>query len=269
MPVSYQPQLYHLSHIDQLEVCFQKDYQNPWALILDVPSVSIAILTQNKKNNYTEEYLNFREAFWLACKQKYGDKLWNGTVCTVETIRVKDQKIILEMGKCEYKDIMYKNQVGLEKFKAFGLGRLIAHSFTCILPILKNKQIVLGVVGAGTVQSPGLIDIIGGTLNLDEKPITSFENIQQMTVNELQEETGMKISLLQLIPYSINYHDGCCFFLFVVKMQTDSIMSKFQSNDELSRLLCISLEALKKQHQNMTNDVKFMLAYADCLNRDF
>ena len=167
----------------------------------------------------SSEYLQQRELAWDRAKTRHGDNLWNGKVCTIRHAAVRDARLDISTGSCEYKDIVFKREIGADRLaQRFGPAAVDCHTFTAALPITADGRLIFGRVGSGTIQSEGLLDFVGGSLNLDEHPIRSIEDIRTVTAQELAQEIGLEVRASDCELLSVNFHGGCCYFLFLVSV---------------------------------------------------
>jgi hypothetical protein len=239
-------------------------------LLFDHPPEAMLLEPDLDPIERSREYLEERERVWQEKKNAYGDRLWNGRVCTVRSISVKDRAVVLRLSACEYKDILFKKQLGwMELQRRFPGEPVDIHAFTAALPITDDGQAVFGVVGRGTVQSEGLLDLIGGTLNIDEHPISSFDDIKQTTAREFEEEAGAHIPIAQWEPLSINFHGSCCFFLLLSRIARERVVARFRRNEELAALVSCSYDQMSELGENITEDLAFMLSYGSELKNLF
>ncbi len=239
------------------------DPQQPWVLLLDQPPRAVRWQVVAPVE-HGEAYLQEREACWEELRARHGDRLWNGTVCTVRRVAVDDGVLSLHVSQCEYKDILFKNHRGPARvLAAHGAGSVEAHAFTAILPLDARGRAVLGVVGEGTVQQPGLADIIGGTLNLDEGPIAGIDDVLARTLEELSEESGLVVPRERCRLVSLNHHDGAFFFLYVGPLAPrHASPERLAAAGELAALLDTPLATLDSPGHRASDDLRFVQTYA-------
>jgi hypothetical protein len=208
-------------------------------------------------------YLEEREEVWREEKRTYGDSLWNGAVSTIQGVCVTGKSVSIRTGQCEYKDIVFKKRVGpCAVRRRFGLTSFPVHAFTAALPVTEDGRVILGVVGGGTISPEGAIDLIGGTLNLDEHAIASFDDIQEFTARELRQETGLRVAASDCAPVSLNFHNGCCFWLFRVPIRNTDISACFRRNKELDGFHCTQWHEISEMRDRLTGDAALVLSYA-------
>ncbi len=254
-------EIYNLNELDGKHIDFKSSELVNNALIIlfdnEINLVEITHKCNRKINN--ELYLQSREETWNNLKQEYSNKLWNGIVYTIESLRFKKQKLIIEMGICEYKDIILKNKLGFKNIKAkFGNDAIAIHTFTAGMPVTRDGDLALGIVGEGTYQAPGEADFIGGTLNVDSLQITNINDIKKITAQEFEEELGLDIPYCDFRLFSLNYYNGCCFFLFKLIIQDRNVFLSFKENKEIKDILWVPFEKLNICSP-VTNDVRFFM----------
>ncbi|MGI4855323.1 MAG: hypothetical protein ACRYHA_00090 [Janthinobacterium lividum] len=59
-----------------------------------------------------ESYMKAREAVWKTEKHRLGGNLWNGIVHAAERLEWDGARLVLHVGRSEYKDIVFKNETG-------------------------------------------------------------------------------------------------------------------------------------------------------------
>lgn len=235
----------------------------PWVLLLDEPPRAIDWQVVPPLPRH-EAYRQERDACWEDLRVRHGERLWNGTVCTVRRVAVADGVLSLQLSQCEYKDILFKNHRGPERvIAAHGPGSIDAHACTTILPLTASDRALLGVVGEGTVQEPGLADIIGGTLNLDEGPIDGIDDVLSRTLEELAEESGLAVAREHCRLVSLNHHDGAFFFLYAgLLTDGDASPARLATAGELAAVLETPLATLDSPGHRASDDLRFVRAYS-------
>ena len=168
-------------------------------------------------------YLEAREHIWEQRKRTYGPRLWNGIVYTVEKLNSKNDNLSLVLGQCEYKDILIKEELGAEHVAAhYGKDCVSPHLVICVIPITSDGLLALSIVGDGTIQEPGLVDLFGGTANCDEVAVSCFQDLSVQAVHELSEEAGLSSSLGDLTPWLLAGYDYKYTLIYQFHLQVSS-----------------------------------------------
>ncbi|MEM7151408.1 MAG: hypothetical protein AAF799_01140 [Myxococcota bacterium] len=214
----------------------------------------------------SQAYIQHSEAIWDKHVARHGGNLWNGRVCTIQSIEVADGRLTLGTGTCGYKDIIFKQELGIEAFvKSYGPETFDVHGVTGIVPITETHEVILGEVGKGTIQTPGCLDIIGGTLNRDEHSVESFTDIAQLAAAELREETSVSLEPGQLRLASLGFYDGRCYVLFLAQTHSREFEVDATLNDELAAVHRLSLSSISQTKMPTTRDVAYLQTYADSI----
>jgi 8-oxo-dGTP pyrophosphatase MutT (NUDIX family) len=256
--------LVKFSKLRRWQMDLQAAVDSPAVLLFDDPPKSVTLKKDDARIEQSADYLRGREQAWDRARHVHGDKLWNGRVCTVRGISVREGAVELSLSVCEYKDIIFKKDMGARALAdLFGRGSVDFHAFAAAVPFTNDEGIVLGVVGGGTVQPEGVLDLVGGSMNVDEQPIVEFDDIRRALARELEEEAGIEAPPSACALVSLNVHDGCCFFLFSVPVDAAHVAGQFRSNRELDGLLTCGYEEMGRLDRDVTADLRLVLGYAD------
>jgi hypothetical protein len=174
------------------------------------------IIKQVKNNIYNNKYLEDREKVWNKKIVEYKSKnmpLWNGSVYYLDKIEKKS----INIGLCEYKDLIFLGKKGLYEIKKrYDLEFSFIYLNVQIFIKDKKDRYLFG-----TKHHRDYVEIIsvGGTLRLEDgKEIKSFKDILNYAKKEILIETKIKIesNLLNYIDMVIN--NDICTFLFEYKV---------------------------------------------------
>ncbi len=207
------------------------------------------------------EYDHKVDQFWIDLVEGKGKKLWNGKTLAIDGIHAQGDSLSVTYSETAYKDILFKKNLGLQELtRRYGTAAGKAHSFTCILPIdIRTHEILWGVVGRLTSQEPGIVDIIGGALDYQEP--FSYELVLHKTLEEVEEELGTGLDAASVFPISLNYHDGCVFFVFGTFIHEEVLHQNFRGNEEIEKL--VSADLTEVSRLPISPDVQFLLQYKD------
>jgi hypothetical protein len=216
---------------------------------------------------YPPDYLHERERAWERVKAIHGAHLWNGRIWTVRGAQARDGKLVLSTSACEYKDIVFKQEAGAGGVaRRFGPDCLHVHGFTAAVPVTRDGYGYFGVVGRGTLQQEGLLDLIGGSLNLDERSLDTIGDVMMMTIEELEEEADIAVAPSACELLSLNFHSGSCFFLFRVRLDAEPTAARLP-NEELAGLERCRCEDVGGIRRPVTPDLALFSTYAGRLSR--
>jgi hypothetical protein len=213
------------------------------------------------------EYLEERERAWnerMSHARGHGKKLWNGTIYTVEKfLQFDESRILLELGTCEYKDIVFQNRMGAEALaERFGSAHLFSYTVADCIPITTDGKAVFGIRAAGTNIEEGAIGLIGGTLNQDERQISSLQDLTDYMKKEIDEETALPLGVPELRLYAINYYRSKFEFLYTARLAFGSAeISAFERQGEFSRLVALNALELAEVKNNRLDAVRFCARY--------
>ncbi|MFB2832728.1 hypothetical protein ACE1BS_24645 [Aeromonas jandaei] len=203
---------------------------------------SEVLLIRGKRKNASEDYLEYRDKLWLQHAIDYGERLWNGNLLSAESIKIDNNVVSVNVSECEYKDVMFKHWAKPEDIiEHYQRGNLPIHIFSSVLPTLPTGEALLAQVGCGTIQNSGTLDMIGGSLNIDETQITSQECIITHTLKELTEETGIVVDESHIKLTSINLSGGALFFLYTCPLPNSNCLSHFTANTEVEKIIVHNL----------------------------
>lgn len=243
---------------DTVEIDWQKQQWQQKDFVLFLDNTCNIEFIETSKTPHSLAYQHTVNQHWdkqITLKQ---GKLWNNQVLSITKISLLNQKLSVYYTYTEYKDILYKQQVGLNFLRHHFPNDIENHSFTAILPQLEY-QYLWGVVGNGTIQAEGLIDIIGGSVEFE--PNFSWQKLQQKTCAELREETNLVIAPNNITNFTLNYFDGCVFFLF----KTPLIKAQFESLQvdklELKQVITAEPNELLTGSYILSKDTQFILKY--------
>ena len=123
-------------------------------------------------------YLTEREKVWQVKMEeavKTGAQLWNGEVYTLDKlIQWTDDQILLNLGTCEYKDILYRIYQRSQSTEYLLNHPVLQYLTVCCIPVTTDDRFVFGIRSGQTAVMQGSLSLIGGTLNKDKKKFTNF-----------------------------------------------------------------------------------------------
>ncbi|AVR98924.1 hypothetical protein [Pseudoduganella armeniaca] len=234
----------------------------PWAYLPEPGTAAVEIRQAAQAFEPSPAYLAAREEAWQAKARAQGRNLWNGPIYTAEAIHVEGGRHVLEIGRGEYKDIVFKRAVGARYIEqTFGAAHVRRHMFTALLPMDGAGNGLLGVVGSLTIQQPGILDLVGGSLGADEFELSSLQSIKQFTLTEFEEETGVLVDHRHVELWSINHDGDCLFFVFRLTTELAELERSFRTNDELDRLVSVDLRSRASLKYAVSSDVNFIQSY--------
>lgn len=185
------------------------------------------------------EYIKAREKVWNEQKILYGSRLWNGVVYTIDRLEGQGD-VVLYLGQCEYKDIMIKESFGADLIAThYGESCVVQHLIICVVPITSDGLFVLSIVGDGTIQQSGMIDLFGGTANQDEVAVNDFHDLSKFALLEIKEEAGWSESCGRLKPWLLaKYnHKYAMFFQFQLNVSSTNLKTTLEKSEVSSILI--------------------------------
>lgn len=237
------------------------------------------ICTSDVRSQMSEVYLEKRELVWEKKKQTFRDCLWNGRVYTIDRIESINSSLSLYLGQCEYKDIIFKETLGLERIaNDFGNNAIVQHLVICVVPITLDGLLVLSEVGDQTIQEQGLIDVFGGSANCDEVTVSCFDDLSKFAFKELNEEAGWSSSSGYLKPWLLVAYNGkfTLFYNFSLYDASTSMKVKLAQAEVASVLLANknNFFALKNRRcslevevlRHLLKDLKYELEHSSFQN---
>lgn len=174
------------------------------------------IIKKVNKNIYNKKYLEDRELVWNEKLKEHKNKnipLWNGSVYYLDEVK----NSILNIGLCEYKDLIFAYTKGVEYLKKeYNLNFDFLYMNVQIFIKDRNNRYLFG-----TKNEEDYTEIIsvGGTLRLeDENEIKNFGDIFEYAKKEIAIETKIKINQDQLKYRDMIINNNICTFLFDYKI---------------------------------------------------
>lgn len=218
---------------------------------------------QAARRPLSADYLEFREKTWnerLAHAREKGKKLWNGTVYTVDNfLQFDESRLVIELGTCEYKDIVLQVNLGGEAVvDRFGSDHLLHYTVADCIPVTSDGKAVFGLRAPGTNVEEGALGLIGGTLNHDERSVSSMADVQEFMRKEIDEETGLLPIASELSLHALNFYRSKYEFLFTCRLSCSSAeLGRWEKPGEFSRLLAFSAQELAASRQPQLDAVRF------------
>jgi 8-oxo-dGTP pyrophosphatase MutT (NUDIX family) len=153
-----------------------------------------------------------------------GGHMWNGEIYTLENIiSPGDERIVLRMSTCEYKDLVFRMLKGDEHVaRRFGESLMYQFSGVNCAPLTLDGKFVFGIRADRPEQGAPPIGGIGGTLNKDEMEIHSFVDIRQCMLREIQEETALECPPEALKFFGLYSSDYSHHFWFTLRLPVHS-----------------------------------------------
>lgn len=248
--------VYRLSKLEKKSVNFSNFGISDFSVFIDREDYNIELIKESRRHERSEAYLQDREAYWLSEKDRHNGNLWNGIILTVNEMIIENGNIALEVGQCEYKDILYKRHLSANVIRdRYPKDLPNTHSFTCALPIVDRDNYAFVEVGENTIIEEGKIDLCGGTLNLDERKIDNIEDVLYLTQEELKEEMGLAVREEDLRLLSINYRDGVFFFVFSFEISEERITNSFYENGEVKSVKVFQSSSVNFSGYNVSEDI--------------
>jgi 8-oxo-dGTP pyrophosphatase MutT (NUDIX family) len=219
------------------------------------------------RRNLSADYLVKRDEYWnyrAPLAQSLGKQLWNGEVYTVEKIDFRfplQAKIYLST--CEYKDILFARDYGLEKVaQEFGVDSIQSYITVCCIPVTAGDRFVLGIRGGNTAVSEGALGLIGGTVNKDEMQVNSLNHLKEFMAREIEEETAIPVILERLKLFCLNYYFGKYEFIYRYSLpESIKNINFFHKSGEFSSLKELSLSEVLSFNRPMLDAVVQSKAY--------
>ncbi len=224
-----------------------------------------------------EDYFKERDTYWeqqTLKAQQTNRKLWNGEVYTLEKIHFAHPLTpTLHLSTCEYKDILYTRDHGLERICDLVDPILVPRFITvCCIPITLDRRFVFGIRSRSTMVQEGSIGLIGGTVNRDEMLVNSLDDFTQFMIQEIQEETAIPSSMSthkNLELFSLNFYRNKYEFLYRLPLPiTSDQISSMHKDGEFSHLRALNATEARTVAERQLDAFQNCLSYLsflDCL----
>jgi 8-oxo-dGTP pyrophosphatase MutT (NUDIX family) len=212
------------------------------------PEASLSLVIRHvDRAAISRRYRDERERVWqarLARAEALGKKLWNGELYTIETLEMRRGRLEIEMGSCEFKDVVFRIERGAESLEEeFGPEHVPRYVTADCIPTTADGKFVFGIRSSGTNVPGGRLGLIGGTLNKDEMAIDGFADIETFMRREIAEETTFDVESTTLRLYSINEFERKYEFLFTFALALESnAVGSMNTEAEFERLVALDLE---------------------------
>lgn len=208
-------------------------------------------LVNKRRDLLSKKYIQERDKIWkeeMDKAEKKGKDFWEGEVYTIHDIlHVAAQNVHIYMDTCSYKDIVFKNKLGVRRIVSqYGINCLAEHVSVDCIPITIEGKWVFGKRNDKTMIQKGMLALIGGTLNKDEMKVQTFNDIKRYAKKEIKEETQFRKGLSIIKLHGLYHYIGKYQFLFTIKTSIESSeVDNYNSNSEFSELIALSEEELR------------------------
>ncbi len=216
-------------------------------------------------------YLEEREQAWTGQLEKVlarGGHMWNGEIYTLENIiPAGDGRIILKMGTCEYKDLVFRMLKG-DGYIAALYGEAYLFRFTGVncAPLTQDGKFVFGIRADRPEQGAPPIGVIGGSLNRDEMEIHSFADIRQCMHREIQEETALVCADERLRFFGLYSTNNWHYFWFTVRLPIHSQeINRYHRPGEFSSLVAFTQPEANETTLNTTRSFRYCCTFLQLL----
>lgn len=224
-------------------------------------------IRQVARRPLSDGYLTAREQGWTRRQQRAateGTHIWNGEIYTIERIlQYDEQRLVLEMATCEFKDIVYRVQEGVEAIEGrHGSDHVMPFVTVDCLPMTADGKLVFGVRSRGTTAQPGTLGLIGGTLNRDEMVVERFADIGRFMAQEISEETSLPVRISQLVLFSLNFFRAKYEFLYTCKLDASARdLAQLCKPGEFVQLLALAPQDLDRLDMPQLDAVRYCRNY--------
>lgn len=225
------------------------------------------------KHNFSTEYIKACDVVWnelVESGKSVGKEFWNGELYTLNNLYLDETNIpVLEFGSFEYKDRLYKKNLGTTDFIAnYGLNHLHSHCGACCYLITTDHKIVIGRKTTSVGLEKGILGAVGGNLNKDELEIYTFNDIFKSAIKEVEEEVNLIVN-----PTKFKFRQLCHFnnyylfeFIYLLDISSQKVDSIFKPG-EFIELLTFTPNELINLDTPMILDLKYSKQFlGDILN---
>ncbi len=240
--------------------------------LTDTETKNIKIQFQ-ENNNLSGNYIEERESIWnerIASTKKQGKNIWNGIIYTINKfLQIDDENIHIVLNTCEFKDIVFRINKGIPYIiEKYGISYISEFITLDCIPVTKDGKFVFGLRGNNTNVNNGSIGLIGGTANKDEMEIHSINDFKKFMINEIEEETLIKVKENMLTLFSINQFNGKYEFLYKLALNIDSSkIHEIHKNDEFQDLLCLTAREIQNYNEPMLDAFRYAKTYIQDLEK--
>jgi hypothetical protein len=220
-----------------------------------------------ENRSQTEEYIKERELIWnerIWETEKLGKKVWNGTIYSIDRfVQIDDRNIHIVLNSCEFKDIIFKIKKGIPYIvEKYGISNVAEFITLDCIPITTDGKFVFGLRNNNTNVNSGSIGLIGGTANRDEMEINSISDFSKFMINEIEEETLLKVKQDRLTLFSINQFNGKYEFLYKLYLDIESDkIRKIHKNEEFAKMVCLTAQEVLDYNGLMLDAFKYAKTY--------
>lgn len=218
-------------------------------------------------HKFSKKYVDDRNKAWTSLVEKgaqAGKHFWNGELYTFERLIQHDfEHMVIELGSFEYKDRLFKTEVGLNEIDAiYGDGHLQTHcGVNCIL-YTRDKKLVIGKKKSSINLEKGIFSFVNGNLNKDELEVSDFDDIIATVKNEVEEEASIVADKSKFRFHQINHFNTYFNFEFLYPLDiTSDQVSRLDKDGEFISFTALSPQEIFDLNEPMLNDLKYSKWY--------
>lgn len=175
-----------------------------------------------------------------------GNYLFNGDLCRLNNWEVAENRLILDLGRTNYKELLYSNNFVQDIITQFGAEYLSKALGISAVLVSSDRRIVLLERSENVGEYPGRLDVLGGHIHPVDHAVSGMPDPFYAIKTEVKEEVNLQVTsndpvtCLGLIETRVTKKPE---LVFLVKSQqtSDEILKSTLSNksSELTKVFTI------------------------------
>ena len=148
-----------------------------------------------EKRELPLELTNQIDSFWQREIIETGKNqfIFNGELCRLNDWRVQKDKLRLDLGFTDYKELLYANQFTKEVEERFGQDSLSRALGVSVVLVSDDEQIILIKRSKAVGENPGDLDVLGGHIHPEENVVSGIPDPFLAIKAEIKEEVHLDL----------------------------------------------------------------------------
>ena len=155
----------------------------------------VEIIWIPKKREFPLELTQQIDSFWQREIIETGKNqfIFNGELCRLNDWRVQKDKLRLDLGFTDYKELLYANQFTKEVEERFGQDSLSRALGVSVVLVSDDEQIILIKRSKAVGENPGDLDVLGGHIHPEENVVSGIPDPFLAIKAEIKEEVHLDL----------------------------------------------------------------------------
>ncbi len=206
------------------------------------------------------------DSFWQRKIVETGKNefIFNGELCRLNDWSFQKDKLTLELGLSNYKELLYSNEFTNDIEKQFGFDYLSKALGVSVVLISSDEQIILikrsGIVG----ENPGDLDVLGGHIHPQENTLSGVPDPFLAIKAEVKEEAHLDLKDEEFL--------DCFGLIETAGTQKPEMLFKARSGltaEEIIRLASVKQSEEIAEFRTISNQKKSLAQFLDANSNHF